>query len=84
MMGKNLYFTARGYTAFYDLESFNVVSTTTRESSPVRDIVFGADGSTLYAGMHDSLKVCMCMCVCVCVLCVCVCMSVCMQLLCGV
>lgn len=46
-----------GVVKFWDLETFEVVSSTEKDSSPVRCIRFQKDGSSLLAGCDDMLKV---------------------------
>ncbi len=43
---------------FWDLEKFEVVSEISPVSNPIRRILFHLDGSVLFTGTHESLKVC--------------------------
>lgn len=43
---------------FYDLERFQCVSETNPESNAIRKILFHPDGTALFAGTEESLKVC--------------------------
>ncbi|KAF6214639.1 hypothetical protein GE061_009382 [Apolygus lucorum] len=42
---------------FWDLEHFSLVSTTGRESSPSRCLLFSNSGDVLFSGAHDMLRV---------------------------
>ena len=42
---------------FYDLEQFKLVSETSPDSNGVRKVLFHSDGTALFAGTEESLKV---------------------------
>lgn len=46
-----------GTVKFWDLETFQQVSTTVNDAGPVRKIIFHLDGKAIFSGARDVLKV---------------------------
>ena len=44
----------------WDLEAMKLISSGSPETTPVRCITFDPDGTVLFSGAQDSLKVCQC------------------------
>ena len=42
---------------FWDLESFNKIASSERDTGPVRCITFHPEGNVLFSGSHDSFKI---------------------------
>lgn len=49
---------ADGTVKFWDLESFQQVSSTVNDAGPIRRIFFHSEGKTIFSGARDVLKVC--------------------------